>query len=493
MTILKIPKQIKYSDIQEKKSLSPSNYKSFEIERKNKKKLKYFLRDKISHNKGQEPGSISYVKNSDIAFIRNSCINNIDIICNKNKTLFLNPNHNFKNKVNDGDILLCRDANIGEVCIFLNEENDNKKYVYSSGIVKLNFKSDEYKYYCLAMMKDSYFINQLDALTPKGSTIRHSGDLFLECSIPFLDQGEEWAYELFGNIVKNICYSEFYCNKKLRESENIIDRELMTKKYVYNNPAFIDINKEKRLDAGIYSEKVFQWKSNVKNYKNGCKSIEELGFDLKRGPNLAKRDLGRSIKTDVWKKNFNILVYPSDISDSGYIDKHVYLGARNKIWFLENKNILFSAEGTVGKTFIICDEKMKFTTNFHGTIIYPKNNEVNIEIAIFIGLYLNYLKTKGILEKMSVGGNGGSFAIGYWDYIDVPNFDDKLIKEISELYNNECNLNPISFDKSLISKSGIFQLNLFRMKCNDMLKILIRDIKSGNLKSKEYYLNYKDI
>ncbi|WP_195336307.1 hypothetical protein [Paraclostridium bifermentans] len=487
MTILKIPKEISFNDIKLKKSLSPSNYKSFEIDRNEKIELKYFLDDNNPYNKGQEPGSVAYVKKSDVKFVRNSCINSIDTSYDRSKVTCLNPKYEFTNMISHEDVLLCRDANIGDTCLFI-KENEEDIYVHSSGIVKLNFKSEDYKYYCISMIKDSYFINQLDAVTPKGSTIRHSGDLFLDCKIPKLRKSEEWVYALMKSIIKNIAYTEYNCNKKLRYTEKIIDEELMTKKYKYSNPLYLNLEKEKRLDAGIYSESVFQWKNNVDNYINGSCTIQEFGFDLKRGPNLAKRDLGRSMKSETWKKNFNILVYPSDIAESGYIDKYVYLGARNKIWFLENKNILFSTEGTVGKTFIICNENMRFTTNFHGTIVYPINDDISIDNAIFLGLYLNYLKSKNILKKMSVGGNGGSFALGYWDYIKIPKFNNKLISDLAKIYNNECDLNPFIFNDKLIKESGIFQLSLFRMKCNEALKYLIEDIKNERLQDKSFYI-----
>ncbi|GAA0116602.1 hypothetical protein [Clostridium senegalense] len=47
------------------------------------------------------------------------------------------------------------------------------------------------------------------------------------------------------------------------------------------------------------------------------------------------------------------------------------------------QNILFFSEGNGGKTFIICDEKMKFTTNFHGSIIHPKDEKIDIKSSVF--------------------------------------------------------------------------------------------------------------
>ena len=83
---------------------------------------------------------------------------------------------------------------------------------FSSGIIKLNFKNEKYKYYATAFMRDDYFREQLNAKTPKGATIRHSGDLFMECLIP--DAPDEWVYSVIESLVKNIAYSEYTSEKK---------------------------------------------------------------------------------------------------------------------------------------------------------------------------------------------------------------------------------------------------------------------------------------
>ena len=78
--------------------------------------------------------------------------------------------------INDGDILFCTDANIGDCSLFI---SDKENLAFSSGMIKLNFQQEKYKYYVMAFMRDDYFREQLNAKTPKGATIRHSGDLFL--------------------------------------------------------------------------------------------------------------------------------------------------------------------------------------------------------------------------------------------------------------------------------------------------------------------------
>ena len=41
---------------------------------------------------------------------------------------------------------------------------------------------------------------------------------------------------------------------------------------------------------------------------------------------------------------------------------------------LQKDDILFSAEGNIGKTFAICDNSLKFTTNIHGIITQKQRN-----------------------------------------------------------------------------------------------------------------------
>lgn len=57
-----IPGEIHLNDIIEKKSLSPSNYKQISIKRKLRTKIETFLELDNPYIKGEEPGSITYVK-----------------------------------------------------------------------------------------------------------------------------------------------------------------------------------------------------------------------------------------------------------------------------------------------------------------------------------------------------------------------------------------------------------------------------------------------
>lgn len=482
-----VPTEVKFSEIKENGSLSPNNYKKLTIKNTNRHTISFYMDRDNPYIKGIEPGSSAYVPKSKQVFLRNSCINDIQFSIDKDKYLFLNPNYYSGSMIKDGDVLFCTDANIGDCSLFI---SDNENLAYSSGVIKLNFQQEKYKYYVMAFMRDEYFREQLNVKTPKGATIRHSGDLFLECEIP--DCPEEWVYTLMEALIKNITYSEHSADSKLRKSEVLIEKEVIAQEYDYINPSFKELLHKSRLDSGIYSNTVYQWRENVKHYKHGYSSLSDFGFELKRGPNLAKRDLGRSIQTDTYRKGYSVLIYPSDISSSGYILKAAYLGARNPIWFLGEKDILFAAEGTVGKTFAVCDETMHFTTNFHGTIIHPKRKTIPLKKSIFLALYLNFMRYNKVFERMSVGANGGSFAVGYWDNVLIPNVDDDFMEALTTLYNRKAESNPAIFNAAFIENAGIYQLNAFLIKCKALLQSLCDDIKNGSLKSENYYFHFDD-
>jgi hypothetical protein len=132
---------------------------------------------------------------------------------------------------------------------------------------------------------------------------------------------------------------------------------------------------------------------------------------------------------------------------------------------------------------------MHFTTNFHGSIIYPLEKSQKLSKSIFLGLYLNYLRSSNVLTKMSVGGNGGSFAVGYWDNILIPNVSEEFMDKLAPYYDNKVELDPMTFNLSAITHSGIYELNKFLIKCKAELSQLCNDLKNDALKDEEEYRN----
>jgi hypothetical protein len=484
--MLLCPTEIKYSDIVIKKSLSPNNFSEIDIKNSKKSMLSDYLDKEKPFDVGEEPGSFTYVSNSNVSFIRNSCIDVANFSNQISKEVYLNPKYGFLNQLNSEDILLCKDANIGDTCLFIPEKDRN--YVISSGVVRLNFAKDSFKYYCLAFLRDEYFLKQLESKTPIGSTIKHAGSKFLECYIPSLGSKEFKLLPLIETLLKNISYSERVSFQKLSEANAAIEDDFFVSDIEYKSPSFNLLSESTRLDAGFYSETVNNINFSLISYKNGYWSLHDAGFSMKRGTNLQKRDLGRSIKSDFFKKNYHLLIYPSDISDNGYILEEVYIGARNPVSYMKSGDILFSAEGTVGKVFVICDESMKFVTNIHGLIISPRPN-LNLCDSIILGQYLHYLRSKGYFDKVSVGGQGGSYAVNYWDDFKVPKFGKKLKNEISKLYHSGATLKVDSFSMLDLATAGVFELNKFRIECNEILKLIVYDIKNNDTKLPEQYID----
>ena len=141
-----VPEEVKYSELLRVGSLSPNNYKKLSIKNNNQTCIGSFLNESTPFIKGKEPGSSAYVKKSKQIFLRNSCINNIQYSVDKSKYIYLNPNYYEDSMVSTGDVLLCTDANIGDSCLFI---SDNEKVIFSSGVIKLQFKNEKEKYYVL--------------------------------------------------------------------------------------------------------------------------------------------------------------------------------------------------------------------------------------------------------------------------------------------------------------------------------------------------------
>ncbi|QPI67373.1 restriction endonuclease subunit S [Exiguobacterium sp. PBE] len=493
MSDILVPMEIKMNDILSNGfSLSPTNYKKVDVKSKNKIEILNLLDSENPFVRGIEPGSSAYLKDlkSKVKFVRNSCVDKVNNITQLQKTFFLNEtviSYKSEHLLKNEDIIISTDANIGDSAFFYKE--DEHEYLLSSGLVKINIKENVNKYYLLAMLKDSYFTSQLESMTPKGATIKHAGSKFLNCKITLPSEANFWVIQVIENLMKNIIFSEKHAQKLQTKIFDIFDAELDAIDVEDQSIRFSDLLSAKRIDAGFYSKEVREFFNKINNHPFGSKTLEELGYKTKRGPNLAKRDLGRSIKTEFFHPNYSLLIYPRDISDYGLIDKTVFLGAAGKVWFLEKKDILFSAEGNVGKTFSICDDSLKFTTNFHGIIITPIEREnVSIENTIFISTFLSYMKKMGYTDKISVGGQGGSFAVQYWDILKFPNMRKEKIEILKDLYFSEHQIHPYEFDEEEINKLGIYETNKLRTLCNSLLKGIIEDIKSDNIQDEKYYL-----
>src|SRR5690554_3220704 len=108
---------IKYSDIINNNfSLSPNNYNKVPIETTNVVPLSLLVEKII---KGEEIGSRNYTQESVYKFIRTSGIVNDKYLLdeNENSILNINPNSFVSKNLSQGDILICKDSNVGDVAM----------------------------------------------------------------------------------------------------------------------------------------------------------------------------------------------------------------------------------------------------------------------------------------------------------------------------------------------------------------------------------------
>jgi len=87
--------------------------------------------------------------------------------------------------------------------------------------------------------------------------------------------------------------------------------------------------------------------------------------------------------------------------------------------------------------------------------------------SAFVSCFLRYLRKIGILDYISVGGQGGSLPIKYWKDVKIPLFPESKQQEIAKLYYNPVSYNTdklsldnfLSEDETITNESGILQLD----------------------------------
>ncbi|MBY2996775.1 hypothetical protein HF263_36860 [Rhizobium leguminosarum] len=470
---------LRISEIQKVQKLSPSNFKTTSIGRSKLKPLRQFLHADRPYDKGIEPGRASYQALGDQYFLRNSCINENNVSQSSSRYERFVGAVGRLERLKELDVLLCKDANIGDACLYV--DFDQRNVFFSSGIVRLNFKDPKEGLFCLAMIRDEFFRSQLDARTPRGSTIRHAGDAFLDCLLPELEQHETWTVDAVAAAVQNIAYAEMLCDVKIAQAAKLIQDAVVPGNHKHNHPRLSAMINDPRLDAGFYSEVVTKIELAVSNYSGGSCSINDFGFTIKRGPNLQKRDMGRSVQTNSAKPGYHALIYPSSVSERGYVEEMVYIGARSLVWHIETGGVLFSAEGSVGRTYAVCDDSLRFITNIHGLIFTPQEG-VPVHRSAFLCMYFHTLRRIGYFEKVSVGGQGGSFAVSYWDRVRIPLLDDALVLKVASLYTCPTELEVDEFNLDLLQEAGVYELGLFRDQCLAFVRQVVEDLKNGTLK-----------
>jgi type I restriction enzyme S subunit len=418
-------------------ALSPSLYNQVFIPNPKTEPVRNFLDLSAPYEKGVEPGSLAYLTRSPKFLMRTKALQPHSWLPypKGDAMVPVNPREIVDGPaINAGDILLSKDSNIGECAIVYDEEFSN--CTFSGGIVRLNVARD--KYYLLSFLKSDIFKAQLDAVTPKGATIRHAGTLWMDCKIPVpRQQNAEDVVKYVSLMTQAIIEKEVAIRRRNQEIDAAIASELLCHqgedKFKYRYPDLIEVKTIARLDAGFYSEETQRSLWMIKNYTGSWKPLDQLGFEISRGQNLQVTTIGKSLYSDTPKKNFYRLAAPTDLSEFRTTRRFRYLGNSRKLSVLKKGDVVFGAEGfEKGRTLIIADEVSRTITNIHGIVFSHLGGDE--KLSTFLGCYLGYLRKIGLVDAIAAGGSGGSLAIGYLEHVPVPLFPKEKVGAIAAMY-----------------------------------------------------------
>jgi hypothetical protein len=468
MNLEQVPEQITYNEVLSNAySLSPIMYKKKYIKNKNLRTLRAILVEGNEYVKGNEPGSQWYLKSSDTYLIRTKALQDFSYLTYpKGEAIIpINPRRYKGTKLKRGDILISKDSNIGEAVIVAGDECDNCDF--SSGIIKLNIKEEYNPFYVFACLKHSAFKEQLIASCPKGATIKHAGERWMDCYIVFPNQRDkEFVISYISDAVQIVMDMEKEIIKKSRRILEIITNELRmnqsSREKIYDYPRYDKVKKEKRLDAAIYCEEYENKIGLIEGYRRGYYTPDEDGFVIIPGPSLEIKLLKTRIDLNTYMPGFYQLLLPTNLSEFGTINKVQYLGTKKKLPLLMKGDILFGEAGfQKGRSVVLIDEIENCTTNAHG--LYARRKVQDLRKSIYFRCIFDWYRNMGLIDLMAVGGSGGHFSPEYFEYIRIPDFPDKIVDEIVSQYSIE---NCIEFGVNIkklkctnLDECGIFQLN----------------------------------
>jgi hypothetical protein len=345
---IKIPNSISFNSIVEKDyTLSSSQYMDLIMPNENFLLVKDFLkRDLQRKDLGVEVGSLNYIGQSTHYFIRTRALQSHSLLpeITTETALPIMPNSFVKMNLKQGDLLISKDSNIGEVVIL---DKDYPNFMLSGAIYKLPVT--EKKYYLLAFIKHNIFREQLDFMVPKGATIRHAKTMFLDCKIPMPNSDTENVINFIEVLTQAIINKEKLIKERHEAILKAIETELLENqkpnKFSFELPRISEIETNGRLDTNLYRKEFKEKEFLIRNYINGYHTLHDIGFKLIRGNNLAVSVIGTSIYLNYDFKGFYNLILPKNIDKYGTLMKKEYLGNPNNLIKLQQGDIVFGAEG----------------------------------------------------------------------------------------------------------------------------------------------------
>jgi type I restriction enzyme S subunit len=484
---IRTPESISIKSIEEKGfTLSSSQYMDLIMPNKNYKLVGDFLSRPLKRSDlGVEVGSLNYINQSPFYFLRTKAFQSYSFLpeITSESALPVMPSVFVKQNLKEGDLLISKDSNIGEIVIL---DKDYPNFMTSSAIYKLPV--DEHKYYLLAFIKHQIFREQLDFMVPKGATIRHAKTMFLDCKIPIPNKNTVETMKFIEVLTQAIINKEKFIQQKHNQILELIKLELTNnqedKKFRFEFPCLNELEHNSRLDATYYSEKHKSLIFPTLNYKNGYLPLTEQGLELKPGPSLEIRLLGTRIDSDKHINGFYRLITPKQILNNGTVKNYEYIGTPKEIPTIQYGDILFGESGT-GRSMVYLDDDNNTINNAHAHILRPIKEKCSLNKAITVRCIMQYYKEIGIIDCITVGGSGGHLSPSYFDRVYVPTFPNEVQNKIAELYhrpsvkyNTEgCTLNNfLDTDLAYNKTAGIYELDKTATLLKEKLNLAIDNI-----------------
>lgn len=392
-------------------------------------------------------------------------------------------------KVTKGDILVSTVRTYRKGVAYVNSLADN--IVSTSAFLVFNqFKKGLTAEYLLALLRSDFFVEQILSFQNRGMYPRLDGDTIDSVFIP-IPTKEQLDYLTL--LQRSLLNKQEEIQKKHDVILDKIEEELLNNQkkniFVYNQPTLEEVGHTTRIDGSYYCEAYNYKQFLLQNYTHSAKSIDDKegwGYEIKRGQNLQESAIGKIIESDTKKTGFYKVIRPTNFSELGTVAFYGYLGNSNDLSTLEPGDIVFSAEGTVGKCVLFVTPHEKAITNIHGIILNKK--DYNIEESSYISCFLRFLRKWGFFEYISVGGQGGSLAMQYWKDVKIPIFPPAKQQEISSLYCNQVGVEKfqsiggktfLEVDSEWNQKAGIVQIDEMAKKIQAEINRVINQIILG--------------
>lgn len=438
MQYITVPTALRASELRAEGSWSPSMYRRVDMPSTNRVRLIDLLDAHKPYDKGVEPGSRAYIKESTHHLLRTRSIrsHNCLLYPQGEGSAPIHPATFVDLKLQSGDILLSKDSNIGEVALV--EGTRYATYMPSGGLLRLNIIPQVDRYYLFSFLKHPVFKAQLVAKVPRGATIAHAKSLWKNCEVPYpLGPAAADVERAISVLMEAIVNKELRIRERHRAILAAVAAELAAGQtattYVHREPRLSQLRATTRLDSGLYGKEFLTYRLRVETYKYGATTIGKLGVTSRRGPNLAVSVIGKSLDSREAHPGWYQLIRPATISDYGTLNTLQYLGTPKTLPLVNVGDLIFGSEAT-WRSMVLCEAYQRCTTNFHGTVLtWAKGSMADI---IWLRCILEFMRDEDVLRHIAVGGQGGHLSPEYFEYVPVPLFPDVVRASIAALYHS---------------------------------------------------------